>query len=289
MLRKCEGLGIKGNVLGWVREWLRGRRQRVVLNGKVSGWRDVSSGVPQGSVLGPTLFLIFIDDIDTATEVVGAFIKKFADDTKCYMVVESEEERRKFQVMLDNLDEWSATWQMEFNTSKCHILHTGKKNPEYVYNWGDGELEKASKEKDVGIIIADTLKPSLQCAHAARKANQILGQMARAVSYRDKWTFVRLYKVYVRPHLQYCTPAWSPYSVADKEVLEGVQRRAVNMISCIRGSYEEKLRQLGLTTLEENRRRGDMVEIFKMMTGKTNIDLLPLDMELVTLEVTLAS
>ena len=272
LLRKCEGLGIKGNVLGWVREWLRGRRQRVVLNGKVSGWRDVSSGVPQGSVLGPTLFLIFIDDIDSATEVVGALIKKFADDTKCYMVVESEEERKKFQVMLDNLDEWSATWQMEFNTGKCHILHAGKKNPEYVYNWGNGQLEQASQEKDVGTVIANTLKPSLQCAQAAKKANQVLGQMARAVSYRDKWTFARLYKVYVRPHLQYCTPAWSPYSVADKEMLEGVQRRAVNMISCLRGSYEEKLRQLGLTTLEENRRSGDMVEMFKMMTGKTNID-----------------
>ena len=272
LLKKCEGLGIKGNILGWIREWLKERRQRVVLNGAFSGWKKVASGVPQGSVLGPTLFLIFIDDIDCATEVVGAFIKKFADDTKCYMIVENEVERQRFQLMLDNLSDWSSTWQMEFNTGKCHIMHVGKKNPEYAYNWGGGQLEKTEEEKDVGVIIAKTLKPTLQCAQAAKKANQVLGQMARAVTFRDKYTFIRLYKIYVRPHLQYCTPAWSPYTVGDKEVLENVQRRAVNMVSGIIGSYEQKLKQLGLSSLEENRQRGDMVEMYKMMTGKSKID-----------------
>ena len=96
--------------------------------------------------------------------------------------------------------------------------------------------------------------------------------MSRAVTYRDKYTFSRLYKVYVRPHLQYCSSAWSPYSVTDKELLEKVQYRAVKMISNLSGTYEQKLRQLGMTTLEENRKRGDMVEMFKMMTGKTKVD-----------------
>ena len=96
--------------------------------------------------------------------------------------------------------------------------------------------------------------------------------MSRAVTYRDKYTFSRLYKVYVRPHLQYCSSAWSPYTVADKELLEKVQYRAVKMISNISGTYEQKLKQLGLTTLEENRQRGDMVEMFKLMTGRTKVD-----------------
>ena len=113
-------------------------------------------------------------------------------------------------------------------------------------------------------MFSSSLKPSLQCAKAASRANQVLGQMARSVTYRDKFTFIRLYKVYVRPHLQYCSPAWSPYSVGDRKVLESVQRRAVNMVSNIPGSYEQKLKHLGLTTLEENRRRGDMVN-----TGNT--------------------
>ena len=142
--------------------------------------------------------------------------------------------------MLDSLSDWSSVWQMAFNTDKCHVLHTGKKNLEFEYAWGQGHLSKADEEKDVGVIVSKTLKPSLQCSKAASKANQVLGQMARAVSYRDKSTFIRLYKVYVRPHLQYCTPAWAPYTVADKEVLESVQRRAVNMVSNVSGTYDQK-------------------------------------------------
>ena len=107
---KCEGLGIRGNVLAWIAEWLRDRSQRVVLNGQVSGWGNVISGVPQGSVLGPTLFLIFINDLDEAVEITGAFLKKFADDTKCYMVVETEEDKVRFQAMLTNLENWSSQW-----------------------------------------------------------------------------------------------------------------------------------------------------------------------------------
>ena len=107
----------------------------------------------------------------------------------------------------------------------------GRKNPEFEYNWGNGVLEVSEEEKDVGVIVTNSLKPSLQCAKAAKKANQVLGQMSRGITYRDKYTFTRLYKVYVRPHLQYCSSAWSPYSVADKELLEQVQKRAVEIIS----------------------------------------------------------
>ena len=216
--------------------------------------------------------MIYINDIDTAAEVTGAVIKKFADDTKCSLVVENQVDRQKFQTMLDSLASWSTDWQMLFNVDKCHVMHAGKKNLEYKYDWGAGQLEASEEEKDVGVLISKTLKPSLQCARAAKKANQVLGMMSRAVTYRDKYTFTRLYKVYVRPHLQYCSSAWSPYTEADKELLEKVQFRAVRMITNLSGTYAQKLKQLGLTTLEENRQRGDMTEMFKMMTGKTKVD-----------------
>ena len=161
---------------------------------------------------------------------------------------------------------------MLFKTDKCHVLHAGRKNQEFEYDWGTGKLGKTEVEKDVGVLISNSLKPSPQCAAAAKKANQVLGQKARSISYRDKYTFTRLYKVYVRPHLQYCSPAWAPYSVGDKELLENVQKRAVKMISGLTGTYQQKLRELGLSTLEENRQRGDMVETYKMLTGKSNVD-----------------
>ena len=272
LVKKCEGLGIQGRILRWIQCWLTDRKQRVVLNGECSSWRQVVSGVPQGSVLGPTLFLIFINDIDCAIETANAIIKKFADDTKCFMTVENEADKQRFQSMLDDLHGWSRDWQMLFNMEKCHVLHTGRNNNKFTYEWGNGMLAEAEEEKDVGVIISDTLKPSLHCAKAARKANAVLGQMSRSISYRDRYTFLRLYKIYVKPHLQYCSSAWSPYTAADKDLLESVQRRAVGMITNLSGTYEEKLVKLGLTSLEDDRQRGDMIEMYKMMTGKSKID-----------------
>ena len=133
LIQKCDGLGIKGDILRWIKECLSERKQCVVLHGMRSTWEKVTSGVPQGSVLGPTLFLIFINDIDLACKLTGACKKKFADDTKCYKVVETEEDQVQFQSMLDNLAQWSFDWQMLFNVDKCHVLHVGKKNKEYEY------------------------------------------------------------------------------------------------------------------------------------------------------------
>ena len=148
--------------------------------------------VPQGSVLGPTLFLIYINDIDNAVDVAGSVLKKFAVDTKWALVVESEEERKIFQRGLDNLVQWSIEWQMLFNVDKCHIIHMGRKNQLFDYSMGGRPLEVVEFEKDVGVIIDNTLKPSLQRVKAAKKGQMVLGQLARVVSYRDKVTFFNL-------------------------------------------------------------------------------------------------
>ena len=126
-------------------------------------------------------------------------VKKFADDTKYYMVVETEQDRMRFQTMLNNLENWSTEWQMLFNMDKCHVIHAGKKNKPYGYRWGGGELEVTDVEKDVGVMITANLKPSVQCAKVAKKANMVLGQLARGVTYRDRVTFVRLNQVFVLP------------------------------------------------------------------------------------------
>ena len=269
LVDKCRGLGVDGNALAWIKEWLCGRQQRVVLNGNYSEWGDVLSGVPQGSVLGPTLFLMFINDIDLAVDVSGSYLLKFADDTKWSMVVESEEQSRIFQEGILRLEAWSREWQMLFNSDKCHILHLGARNQKFEYIMGGRVLDSVDSEKDLGVIVHKSLKPSAQCAKAAGKANQVLGQLSRAVTYRDKNTFLKLYSVYVRPHLEYAVQSWCPYTQEDKAALEKIQKVAISMVSNFCGkTYEEKLKEAGMISLQERRQRGDMIQVFKIMSKK---------------------
>jgi hypothetical protein len=121
-------------------------------------------------------------------------------------------------------------------------------------------LDNVAVEKDVGVMIHSSLKPTVQCATAVNKANMILGQMARAFSYRDKYTWIRLYRMYVRPHLEYAVQSWCLWTDANIHLMESVQVRAVRMVSGLKASsYKEKLREVNLTTLVERRKRGDMI------------------------------
>ena len=282
LLAKMECIGVRGKVLNWISEWLTGRTQRVVLNGKQSEVGDVKSGVVQGSTLGPTLFLIYINDISSAVREIGvpardlthSILSLFADDTKWGRCVDRQEDRERFQMEIDRLGQWSRTWQLHFNTSKCKVMHLGKKNAKKDYTMDGSVLESTAAEKDIGVMIQDTLKPSLHCAKTAAKANGVLGQLSRAVLYRDSNTFIRLYLVYVRPILEYCIQAVGPHTAADKLCLEKVQMRAVNLVSNIgKGSYSEKLIKLNLTTLEERRWRGDMIQTWRIMSGKDRVSI----------------
>jgi ribonucleases P/MRP protein subunit RPP40 len=271
-LKKIKAHGIRGPLLHWIGEWLKGRRQRVVLNGKFSGWEAVLSGVPQGSVLGPLLFIIYINDIDEATK--GAdIVKKFADDTKLGKVVETLHHKEELQSTLDSLMEWSDTWGMRFNIEKCKVLHMGAKNPKFKYTMEGKELCETTEEKDIGILVTDKLKPAAQCVAAARTAQAVLSQISRAFHYRDRHIFVQLYKQYVRPHLEFSTQVWSPWNEEDKACLEKIQQRAVKMVSGLRAvTYVERLRELGLTTLEERRHQADMAMVHKILHGQGGLN-----------------
>ena len=128
------------------------------------------------------------------------------------------------------------------------------------------------EEKDLEIIISDTIKPSQQCAPAAKKGNQILGQIRRGFSCFDKDTITSIYKQYVYPQLEYAVQAWCPWTQHDINLLEAVQRRAIRLISGLTGTYEEKLQKLNLTTLIDRRIRGDAIETFKILKGFTKVD-----------------
>ena len=272
LLKKLEAHGISGKVLKWITSWLTGRRQRVVLNGKFSSWADVLSGVPQGSVLGPRLFIIFINDLDM--EVVGEVtISKFADNTKLAQTSVDTKGREELQSTLDNMVRWADRWGMQFNVAKCKVMHLGPKNVKHPYFMQGQQLEVTSEEKDLGVMTTDKLKPSSQCAKAARTAQTVLGQITRAFHFRDKEVLLGLYKQYVRPHLEFAVQAWSPWTEGDKDLLEAVQRRMVRMITGLKAeSYSDKLKELGLTTLEERRHRADMALVNSVLSGRTNVE-----------------
>ena len=235
----------------------------------------VTSGVPQGSVLGPICFIIFINDLDEVLQLVDGFVYKFADDTKYARVIRDEADRITMQKDIDRLMEWAELWQMDFNAKKCKIMHVGNSNPSYTYTMGGYApggtiLTEVSEEKDIGVMIHNSLKPSVQCARAVKKANQVLGQMSRSFHYRDKTVWIRLYKTFVRPHLEFSVQAWSPWTKSDCELMERVQRRAVNMVVGLKSSsYADKLEEVGLTTLVDRRARGDVIQVWKYLHGHT--------------------
>ena len=272
LICKMKSLNIAGEIIAWIQAWLSGHKQRVVLNGQQSDLIPVPCGVPQGLVLGPPLFVIFIDDIDLCIEALSALLLKFADDTKVVKRIRCDTDKQELQSIVSNLHAWAERWQMYFNVNKCKVVHLGRNNPEHQYFMNGVEIEAVDSERDLGIILDHTGKPSLQCAKAAQKGNQVLGQLLRSFQCRDKEVLTQLYKVFVRPHLEYAIQAWCPYTVKDIEVLEKVQKRMVRQITSLRGTYEEKLAKIGLPTLQERRMRGDCIETFKMLNGFTRVN-----------------
>ena len=159
-------------------------------------------------------------------------------------------------------------WQMKLNVEKCKVLHYGRSSIEHGYIMHGHPLEQASVEKDLGVVFSKDLKVRQQCEEAYKKASQMLGLMHRTIRFRNPQVLITLYKSLVRPHLEYCSVAWSPYYVKDKALLERVQHRFTRMFSELKElPYMQRLEKLGLWSLEERRNRADLIEIFKMIKG----------------------
>ena len=197
---------------------------------------------------------------------------KFADDTKLIKRISTVADNLALQDVINNLMAWAKKWQMSFNVGKCKILHLGNNNPQFVYNMEGVTLNVTSNQKDLGVFVDQSAKPSLQVSKAAQKANQVLGCLLRSFKCREKTTMVQLYKTFVRPHLEYAIQAWCPYTIKDIDTLEKVQKRFVRQITSLSGTYEEKLLKIGLTSLRDRRTRGDCIETFKMLRGFTKVD-----------------
>lgn len=270
-LQKLKSHGVKGRVLDWIGDWMSGRKQRVVINGEASEWIEVLSSVVQGSVLGPVLFLIFINDLDISIKQqdINTSIFKFADDSKLGRVVCSGEDAAAFQSAIDALVVWCRDWGMELHPGKCKVLHFGHNNQHFNYHIEGNTVETVSEERDLGVIMSTDFKSSSHIRSITRKANAVLGQMKRTVTYRDKTIFPQIYKTYIRPILESAVPVWNTTKREDIKLLESVQRRA---LKCVGGlfdkPYEERLAVCGMTTLEHRRARIDLTETYRILNGE---------------------
>lgn len=269
LMVKLRALGIDGKVLSWIRSFLADRFHQVRIRKECSGWLPVHSGVPQGSVLGPVLFLVYVNDLTDSLESTASL---FADDAKIYRVLETEDDAESLQRDMKRLEEWSTKWLLTFNISKCKTMHIGHNNQQADYKLNDTSLEKTTQEKDLGVIVAHDLKASVHVATVAAKANSRLGIIKRNFSVLTKDILLPLYLSLVRPILDYGAQAWSPYLVRDIRALERVQRRATKLIPDLAQlPYEVRCQRLGLQSLEERRVRGDMIQTFKILHGYDDV------------------
>ena len=274
LMSKICNYGIRGNVFNWIEDFLKSRRQRVVSNSYKSEWTNVLSGVPQGSVLGPLLFVLFINDLPS---VVNSYIKIFADDTKIFAGIKDENDTLSLQDDLYNLHNWSNKWQLNFNIGKCKLLHIGKKNPEEIYVMHQNNIltsiDSVIVQPDLGILMDESLNFSDHISSIVLKANKILATIKRSIKYITITTFNLLYKSLVRPHLEYCNAVWSPFLIKDIKMIEAVQRRATKLVPVLSSlSYSDRLKKLHLPTLQYRRKRGDMLLVYKLLNGFTQSD-----------------
>ena len=265
LVLKLKSYGITGDVLLWIEAFLHERKQRVVVNGESSEWCEVTSGVPQGSVIAALLFVIYINDLP---ENIKSHIFLFADDCKFFREIQSFEDINIMQDDLNLLYEWSQKWLLTFHPGKCvTLLITLRKDAEaHVYQLGNDNLKNVSEVKDLGVTVDTKLKFENHTSGKVNKANQLWGAIKKAFKHMNPEIFKKLFCAHIRPHLEYAVQFWAPYLRKSINQIEAVQRRATKNIPGFQHlSYSERLRKLDLPTLAYRRLRGSMIEVYKMI------------------------
>ena len=278
LLAKLKAYGVSGPLFAWFTDYITGRAQRVVVEGAASKWAPVTSGVLQGSLLGPMLFTIFINDLPE--EVVGGVrVALYADDTKLYKRITSICDCQSLQTTLGNLNSWSKHNRIKFNTSKCKSPTVTRKKSSLVheYTLDTGQLERVSTEKDLGVHTSSSLswKPHIHAITA--KANKLLGLLKRTCPLITDVTVRRtLYLSLVKSQLCSATQVWSPAQVTLEAQVERVQRRATRWILQTRVgevSYKDRLIKLDLLPLSYDRELKDLSFFYKCLYNHIDLNV----------------
>ena len=269
LMVKLESMGFSKNMINILNNFLSDRTMQVKVGDSVSNATHVPSGVPQGSVLGPLLFLLFINDLP---QHIKNEIKIFADDVK---MVADPREKESIQSDLNNLCVWENVWLLKFNLEKCKVMHVGRNNPQNAYNFLGETLPICTEEKDLGVTFNEKFSFHEHIYASISKAKSCLAWLLRNTLSRDPYVMKTAYKSLVRHNLEYCCQVWAPKTrhgnwkaILDIEAVQRTFTRAVEGMQDL--NYEQRLKKLGLTTLLERRMRGDLIETFKILTGVNN-------------------
>ncbi|MCG8078312.1 MAG: reverse transcriptase family protein, partial [Candidatus Thiodiazotropha taylori] len=277
LLWKLHDYGIRSNVLNWIRAFLGDRSQRVVVAGEESGSAPVTSGVPQGSVLGPILFLIYINDLP---DNVTSQVRLFADDTALYLTLEGAHDSSVLQRDLDKLSVWETDWDMEFNPSKCQVVQvTGsnsKKPIKATYKLHGEVLETVTCAKYLGVDISSNLSWGSHIDRIVNSANKTLGFVRRNVQTKIPGVREAAYNTLVRPQLEYAAAVWDPHHDNRIKQIEKVQRRAARWTVCnydTRKSVSTLLETLGWQSLEQRRAEARLCLFYKIINNMVAVPL----------------
>ena len=270
LLVKLENMGITGETLEIVGDFLSDRAMRVGVGDSFSELIRIISGVPQGSVLGPILFLLFINDLP---DHIKSRILLFADDLK---LIANAVNKGIIDEDLKSLERWEDMWCLRFNLDKCKVLHiSANENPSNKYYLDSTELVPTESEKDLGFNMDVKFDFGEHIKASLAKANKMIAWVSRNVICKDKVVMSVIYRCLVRPHLEYCVQCWCPTPrFGNWELIlsiEKIQRKFTRLVNDIGTlSYGDRLKSLHLTTLAERRMRGDLIETFKILRGLVN-------------------
>ena len=285
LLEKLKKYNISGELYNWLSEYLSNRRQAVVIQGTKSYEANVQSGVPQGTVLGPLLFLVYINDLGTS--IKDCIVSCFADDTRLKRKISNESDVNTLQKALNLSAIWSKENNMSLHEHKFELLtHSISKKPYYntelpfankfsTYETVSGELiEPSSIVRDLGINISSDSTWTPHINIMCDKARQMCSWVLSVFRDRSAIVMLTLFNSMVRSRLEYCSPIWSPSKISDIQAIEGVQRHFTSRISgCSDMSYWDRLIKLNVTSLQRRRERYSIISMFKIIQGLMPNDL----------------
>ena len=271
MLKKIYQLGIKGKVGHWIQSFITGRTQTVFVNGARSSPAEVKSGVPQGSVLGPLLFLILIGDIDQ--DVSHAFLSSFADNTRVGYHVNSDDEASYLQQDLKAIYSWTQQNNMELNSDKfehVHYSHSRLRETTYQYLSTSGDtITEKEDVKDLGVTMSNngTFRKHIQ--NVITEARSQAAWILRTFATRDTSPMLTLWKSLVQCKLDYCSQLWNPTEKSDIQALEMIQRSYLRKISGLnQSSYWDQLKELRLYSQERRRERYMIIYVWRILENQ---------------------